>query len=274
MMYLDRSDWDARSDLPRRGSVVQADQRTEVFIHHTTITSGGASPNSWPDMATVRARMRVLQVVRQADLGADVPYSFVAFVMDDGELVVCEGRGFDRSGAHTVGHNRSAFGIALQGNFESHKPPAGFDERLEELGDWLAQQRRGRFSRLGDSRPPDRDVWAHRDIKATLCPGQHLFDRLDRIRFADGEDDEMAMDKATWQSVQRALQALDPPLYGGKTIDGLPGRNTDIAVQAFERRMELDARGVVGKSGDPKAGIWPATRELLYAVAHGGRSGA
>lgn len=273
MIYLDRNAWGADTNLPRKGSAVAPDRRTEVFIHHTTIISREPSRNTWPDLAGVRSQMKILQVARAADLGADVPYSFVVFILGSGELAICEGRGFDRSGAHTPGHNSSAFGIAIQGNFESEDPPAGFDQRLAELGDWLRQLQRDGFGRLGSRRPDGRDVWAHLDVKATLCPGRYLFEKLDRIRFMGWEDDEMAMDKATWQSVQRALQTLEPPLYGGKAIDGLPGRNTDIAVQAFERRMALDSRGVLGDSADPQAGIWPATRELLYAVAYGGRVG-
>ena len=65
-------------------------------------------------------------------------------------------------------------------------------------------------------------------------------------------------------AIAGALQALDPPLYAGKPIDGLPGRNTDISLKAFERRMDLEPRGVIGASGDSAAGIWPATRELLF----------
>lgn len=268
MIYLNRQAWGADRNLPRKGDIVAASRRTSVFIHHTTITSGGSSPNSWPDLDTVRAQMRRLQTIRRQDLGADVPYSYVAFVMRDDTLVIGEGRGPDRSGAHTPGRNESAFGVAFHGNFEDSPPPRNLNARLRDVGVWLAELRNTRFTRLGSERPADREVFAHRDTRATLCPGQHLFDRLNLIRFTDQEDDEMAMDKATWKQVQRALQQLDPPLYGGKRIDGLPGRNTDIAVQAFERRLDMTPRGVVGESADPQAGIWPATRELLFAVAH------
>ncbi len=268
LLYLDRKDWGADRGLPRRGAIVATERRTEVFIHHTTLISGRADPNRWPDLDAVRAQMRILQIARRGDLGADVPYSFVAFVMQDDSLVVCEGRGPDRAGAHTPRHNETAFGIAFHGNFETAPPPDGLDARLDDLGRWLVGLRWARFTALGSRRPKDRDVYAHRDVRATLCPGRHLYDRLDRVRFIQREDDEMAMDKATWKAVQRALQRLDPPLYGGKRIDGLPGRNTDLAVQAFEKRFDLEPRGVVGRSADPEAGIWPATRELLFAVAY------
>lgn len=268
MILLSRQEWGARPDLPRRGHAIGRDKRTEVFIHHTVVVDNDTTGNEWETLAEVQQNMRVLQTIREADLGPDVPYSMVAFCMQDGELVLCEGRGLDRTGAHTQGHNRSALGIAFQGDFQNRPTPTHFESQLKELGDWLLDLRsNGGFSNLGKSRPGDRQVWAHRDVKATQCPGDKLFDKLDLIRFL--EDDEMSMDRATWKRVQRALQALDPPLYAGKPIDGLPGRNTSIALKAFERRLELEPRGVVGAANDPEAAMWPATRELLFAETAG-----
>ena len=83
---------------------------------------------------------------------------------------------------------------------------------------------------------------------------------------------EEAMDKETWMRVQAALQALTPPLYEGKEIDGKPGQDTNTSVRAFEKRMDLTPRGVMGPFGDPTAGIWPATRELLFITALGNSS--
>ena len=274
VLVLSRDEWGADPSLPRLGGAVDRSGRTEAFIHHTVIVDADATPNEWRDLDGVKARMRVLQTIRAQDLGADVPYSFVAFCMDDGGLVLCEGRGLDRSGAHTAGHNRSALGIAFQGDFEVGPPPEHFDDQLAALGEWLRRLRADEgFDRLGSHRPPGRQLWGHRDAKATLCPGRLLFERLGAIRFRDDDQDrpgrheETAMDEATWKRVQRSLQALDPPLYAGKPIDGLPGRNTHVSVLAFERRMELEPRGVLGTLGDPAAGIWPATRELLFVQA-------
>lgn len=273
VIFLRREDWGADPALPRLGAPVDRTERREVFIHHTVETDEDPTPNEWETLAEVGAEMRKLQVIRRRDLGADVPYSFVAFCLADGDLAVCEGRGFDRQGAHTVGHNRSALGIAFQGNFELEPLPAHFDGQLAALGDWLRTLREAEgFGELGSLRPAGRQLWGHRDVKATACPGRFLFERLAAVRFRDDvddpmEEDEMAMDEATWKQVQRSLQALDPPLYGGKPIDGKPGRFTNTSLQAFERRMELKPRGVIGALVDPAAGIWPATRELLFAVA-------
>jgi len=232
-------------------------------VHHTVIVDDDASVNEWGDLAAVRAKMRQLQTIRP-DLGKDVPYSMVAFCMANGDLVLCEGRGLERTGAHTIGHNRSALGIAFQGNFDRRPLPSHFDAQLASLGDWLRQLRRTRgFTRLGTVRPADRQVWAHRDIQSTRCPGGHLY-RLERIRFIEEEDENM-MDEATWKKVQIGLQALDPPLYAARPIDGQPGANTHRAVRAFERRVGFTPHGVMGPLGDPASGMWPATREILFA---------
>lgn len=272
MILLSRSEWGADSELPRRGHPIGAKRRTEVVIHHTVIVDSDATANEWESLDEVKLKMRQLQRMRP-DLGLDVPYNMVAFCMAGGELVLCEGRGLERTGAHTKGHNRSALGIAFQGNFESAPLPTGADAQLREFTRWLRDLRNaGGFGNLGSSRPPGAQVWGHRDIPtaSTLCPGKALYARLKSIRFIDGED-ETAMDISTWKLVQRALQAQKPPLYAGKKIDGKPGRNTSMALRAFEKRMELEPRGVVGDLGSPQAEIWPATRETLIAMAYGRR---
>lgn len=270
MRVLSRSQWGAAKHLPRRGFRIGPLRRTEVFVHHTVTVDNDWSPNEWETVNEVRARMQRLQRARP-DLGLDVPYNFVAFCMHDGELLICEGRGINRTGAHTQHHNRSALGIAFQGDFENGTVPRHLEAQLSAMAVWLRQLRNSQgLTNLGQSRPDWAQVWGHRDAQAahTACPGQILYDRLDRIRFIDEEDD-IAMDKPTWKLVQRALQKQDPPLYAGKRIDGIPGRNTSIAVRAFERRIGLEPRGVIGVPNDPRATIWPASRELLFTLQEG-----
>ena len=95
-----------------------------------------------------------------------------------------EGRGLDRSGAHTQGHNTKGIGISFQGNFELKPPPTHFDAQLAALGNWLRTLREQEgFVNLGSETPAGRDVWGHQDVKSTACPGRHLFDKLPLIRF-------------------------------------------------------------------------------------------
>ncbi len=80
------------------------------------------------------------------------------------------------------------------------------------------------------------------------------------------KEEELMMDRATWRRVQEALQRLSPPLYGGQPVDGIPGSKTNAAVRAFEKRVGLTQRGVMGPLLDSSSGIWPATREMLFAA--------
>jgi hypothetical protein len=94
--------------------------------------------------------------------------------------------------------------------------------------------------------------------EASLLPGSP---------FAQPVIEEEAMDEATWKRAQAALQALKPPLYKDKVVDGFPGPDTHRSVRAFERRMGLTERGVIGPLREPESGMWPATRELLFVTA-------
>src|SRR3990170_1011537 len=117
MIYLSRGAWGARTDIPRLGNLVSSDRRTHVIIHHTVIIDNDATPDLWETLDEVKLKMRQLQTIRP-DLGLDVPYSLVVFLMTDGDIIVCEGRGYDRDGAHTYGHNTDGIGVALEGNFD------------------------------------------------------------------------------------------------------------------------------------------------------------
>jgi matrix metalloproteinase-14 (membrane-inserted) len=188
-VWMTRSEWGADTSIPRLGATVAATDRTEVFIHHTVTPNGGSTPNEWETLDKVKGTMRGLQRSRP-ELGLDVPYNVVAFCMSNGDLVLCEGRGLERSGAHTPGrdtngiaHNTSAIAISFAGNFE-RSPPPRLDDQLRLLSNWLLELWLCRgFTKLGSVRPAGREVWGHRDVDKTACPGAELFSRLGRITF-------------------------------------------------------------------------------------------
>lgn len=185
LIVLPRADWGPKP-LPRLGNTINRSVRTQVFIHHTVVVDDGPTPNEWESLDEVKNQMRKLQTIRAADLGADVPYSMVAFCMASGDLVLCEGRGVDRLGAHTKGHNTRGIGIAFHGNFEpAHTPlPAQLDAHVIALGNWLRTLREQEgFVNLGNSHPAGQEVFAHQAVKSTDCPGRHLTQRLPLIRF-------------------------------------------------------------------------------------------
>lgn len=137
LRLVTRKAWGADTSIPRLGTSVPRRERTHVFIHHTVMVDNDGTPNVWETDGEIFVMMRRLQKVRP-DLGLDVPYNFVAFLTAGGGLTICEGRGEDRSGAHTVGHNSKAIAVSFAGDFENRIiAPADLEERMPLLSEFL-----------------------------------------------------------------------------------------------------------------------------------------
>jgi hypothetical protein len=186
LIYVKRKEWVVNTTLPPLGATVPRKARTHVFIHHTVTPDGDSTPNEWETEEKILKRMQSLQTIRP-DLGLDVPYNFVAFLFDTDKLVICEGRGPDKSGAHTKGHNTKAIAVSFAGNFEDlpvDKPALETRMRLLSafLG-WLKSDSGGKMSNIDSFKPQGRNVWFHSDVKATACPGDHLEAVLGSVTF-------------------------------------------------------------------------------------------
>lgn len=199
LRFAPRDSWGANPAHPRLGVKVPRSKRTHVFVHHTVMVDADTTPNIWESEAEIFSMMRKIQTCRP-DLGLDVPYNFVAFMSatNDG-LYVCEGRGEDRAGAHTKGHNTHAIAVSFAGDFE--KGSIGSMEiarRMPLLSYFLGWLRYnpsheaygsfGPMSRLGTFHPADRRVWFHRDVTNTACPGGKLEMHLRQVDFIKPED--------------------------------------------------------------------------------------
>lgn len=198
LSFVDRKGWGADASLERLGRKVARSSRTHVVIHHTVLgDTSDDSPNLWNRESDIFRNMRRLQTVRAQDLGADVPYNFVAyFVARNNGLMICEGRGEDRSGAHTKGHNTEAIAVSFAGDFD-RQSVAGieFARRMFLLSTFLGWLRfdpshpdYGRFRplrNLGNLHPEGRRVFIHKDFKSTACPGRLLEPHLAQVGFID-----------------------------------------------------------------------------------------
>lgn len=146
MTFVPRDAWDAR---PAK-QVVKLDPSkvTKFFVHHTT--GSQRPPFAW---------MRSIQDFHMDGRGwHDIAYSFL--ISSDGTLF--EGRGWDRQGGHTKGHNSSSVAVAYLGDGREPVP----EEALVAIRDLAdeADRRFGRkLQRLG-----------HKDVGATACPGHVL----------------------------------------------------------------------------------------------------
>lgn len=203
LIYLSREAWGARTDIPRLGGpedprgdwgLVPRTRRTHIINHHTVVCDQDATPNLWESLTEVKARMVQLQTIRP-DLGDDVPYNFVWFAMADRSLLICEGRGYDRWGAHTAGkddnddwHNGAGIGIAAEGNFENYA--SDITPWMPALSSFYGHLRET-MPNLGSLSPVRADTYGHIDFAQTACPGWHIYSRLPEIKIPTTEDEDM-----------------------------------------------------------------------------------
>ena len=203
VVYLSRAEWGADESLPRLGTVYPADEPTEAIVHHTVISDNDDTPLYWESVTEVILAMRRLQTIRP-DLGDDVPYSYLGFLMKYAHkigFILCEGRGPYRRGAHTRYHNRTGRALAIQGNTMG----ADLKEYAQMIGrswGWIKDEHG--LVNLGSVRPPRAPLFGHRDFRRendrttwTVCPGDGAYSILPTIKIEryqpEQEDEEMRL---------------------------------------------------------------------------------
>ncbi|KKK90603.1 hypothetical protein LCGC14_2721350, partial [marine sediment metagenome] len=137
----------------------------------------------------VKAHMRYLQTVRMnhpTEPIRDVPYNLVLFLMENGDVIACEGRGPNRSGAHTIGHNRDGYGTAFAANMEAlPNPRVGlYVPKINFVFGWV---KANQLPRLGPFDP-------HQKYSSTLCPGQAVIPQIKNFRYdTSSKEEDMAL---------------------------------------------------------------------------------
>ena len=76
-------------------------------------------------------------------------------------------------GAHAYGENWHTVGVHVCGNFEIAEPTEYQIESLAYLLGWLCDEY---------GLDPATDIVGHKDLMATACPGENLYNMLDTIR--------------------------------------------------------------------------------------------
>jgi hypothetical protein len=108
----------------------------------------------------------------------DIAYNFII----DNYGVAYEGRlgGIDQPvvGAHALHANTGSTGIAILGTFSFATPSRGALGTLENLIRW-----KFRIHGVNPFDDAASDIYGHRDVVATECPGQALYNYLPFTRF-------------------------------------------------------------------------------------------
>ena len=177
--FLTRAQWGAT--VTPLGYYVPPYRRTELHIHHTAAIDGNdTTPNRW-DRAEAIRYMKALQTARP-DLGKDIPYNFVAFVLEDLSVLVCEGRGLYKTGAHTAGHNTAGIAISVGGNFDKPDPDAAAAFLAVVKNDATYWKQNILPNLCSVKNPKGWDLWGHRDSSNKSCPGNTLYPLLAGIK--------------------------------------------------------------------------------------------
>ena len=134
-----------------------------VTIHH----QGGTINGHVKEEAVVHD-LRAIQQAHFKKRYGDIAYHFLV----DYAGVVWEGRSLTYQGAHVSGNNVQNIGVMLCGNFEKQRPSDAQLDTLQLLTRLLQV-----YYRMSN-----RNVFAHRDLGHTACPGRYLYPYVEQLR--------------------------------------------------------------------------------------------
>ena len=135
----------------------------KIIIHHT------ASGRDITTLEMVDAWHKARWPQFKSSLGFWVGYHWLI-----GHDWIKQTRADQEDGAHTYGFNADSIGISLTGNFEDEMPNQYQLDQLRQLV----------LSLLGKYNLQEKDIYCHRDLTATACPGKNLTKELLHNLFA------------------------------------------------------------------------------------------
>lgn len=139
----------------------------QKYAHHTVT----AHLDETATVAEERAQMRIIEAIGQSRFGRGISYNFVIFPSGR----VYEGASVNRISYHSgPGRNTRGVGFCFAGNYDIKKPgPRALVAAVELLREGV---RRGWWNDPALTE-------AHRDFKATACPGRYLYAEFDNINY-------------------------------------------------------------------------------------------
>lgn len=161
--FKSRTAWTAEKPELRRLKKMTAYRR--VTVHHA---------GNGIDLHSREADiLRDLDGIRGAHLRrnfGDIGYHFAI----DRSGRVWEARSLAYAGAHVQGHNQDNIGVMLFGNFEKQRPSSRQISSLRTVTKILHET----FGMAGG------EVYGHKDLGHTLCPGRYLYSYVKELKKA------------------------------------------------------------------------------------------
>lgn len=187
---ISRAGWGANESLRCGRQPDYLSPTSGITIHHT------AGSNNYSEAEAPGVLRGIYQYHAQTLGWCDIGYHALA----DKYGNLYEGRygglNRDQVGAHAGGFNSNTWGISMMGNFDTMQPPSQMIQAVGELAGWRSKV--ANFDPTGSGvhysegssytnyplgtavRLPN--IFAHRDVGNTSCPGQYGYAQMDTIR--------------------------------------------------------------------------------------------
>jgi len=133
-----------------------------IIIHHT------ATSRDYTTFEAIEAGHKRRWSYFVSELGYCMGYHY--FIPANG--VVKQARIDEEGGAHTINWNEKSIGICLTGNFQHEQPTQKQLNSLRELVDRLRLK----------WHIPKSEIYGHKQLSATLCPGTNLMKFIEDYR--------------------------------------------------------------------------------------------
>lgn len=197
MKIITRTQWGARYG---DGVGERPLPATEAYLHHSVTIA--------PDIEWVDAdrdgvdddeerAMRAIEDIGVSRFGSAYGFPYTAAFFPRGNAVYL-GHDVSQMGAHTYGHNDTAVGFVLVGDYDKHRPT---DAQLDAVAFGLVEFKRRGWLEVA------RLTGGHRDVKSTACPGKYAYAAIDEINdraaaLENGEDDMQLSDRVELNDAQ------------------------------------------------------------------------
>lgn len=285
---ISRAGWGADESM-RCSNPEYDDHTAAIVIHHT------AGSNNYTE-AEAPGIVRGIYAYHAQTLGwCDIGYQSLA----DKYGNLYEGRygGLNKSvhGAHAGGFNSNTWAISMLGNYDTVQPTAAMIKSVGELAGWRAKV--GGFDPTGTDTHYSEgssytfypsgtkvtlpNIFAHRDVGTTACPGQYAYAQMDTIRqYAKSKYNSILSGTSTsggglTTTTPKATATAAAPTTtqaqstGGTTNTGNTGATSNTATNATTATELLDTLINSSSNGNTSNAASLGTAGSLAALALG-----
>ena len=112
-----------------------------------------------------------VEMIRQWHLNRKPPFYDIGYhFVITGDGYIHEGRSINKIGAHVKNHNKHTLGVCLTGDFRIDEPTK------EQLNSLII------LCKTINQKYGEKKILGHRQLQATICPGDKMYSKLDYIR--------------------------------------------------------------------------------------------